>query len=360
MARTRVQCPAIMRNAHELYPHNTLLIMRYPVSPPRLFATLAAILACALSPHPSAANAVTDIKSCEKGASPQTVVLEGETIEVTPKKFEPTLRDVPYGPHERNKLDFWKADSAGPTPVVFYIHGGGWRAGSKESNSGPYLNLFDEGVSYVSINYRLARDDNTPLDSLHDAARALQFVRSKAAQWNIDPGRIILTGGSAGGCTSLWLAYHDDLADPRSSDPVARQSSRVLGAAVIKAQSTIDPWLVDKRVGPTASNHPMIWETVGASSLEDLFENWERYKAISIDASPLTHLSSDDPPVFIVYEDDSPAPAQEDGIHHVEFGRILKEVCNALGVPCTLVFRSKETRQAAIEGYMRERFQAPN
>jgi len=72
---------------------------------------------------------------------------------------------------------------------------------------------------------------------LGDAARALQFVRSKAAEWNIDKTRIGATGGSAGACSSLWLAFHDDLADPKSSDPVARESTRLLCAAVIGSLS---------------------------------------------------------------------------------------------------------------------------
>jgi hypothetical protein len=285
------------------------------------------------------------------------VNIGGEIVKIVKKKFEPTLRDVSYGPHDRNKLDFWKAESAEPTPLVFYIHGGGWGAGSKESNKGPFLNLLKDGVSYVSINYRLARDENTLPCSVHDAARALQFVRSKATEWNIDPERIIATGGSAGGCSSLWLTYHDDMANPDSDDPIARQSSRTCGAAVIMAQSTINPWLVDKRVGPSASNHSMIWASVGAESLEDLFANWDNYKALSIGCSPLTHVSSDDPAVFMVYSADTPAPAESNGIHHIEFGRILKEKCDALGLDCTIEIHDKETRQAELDKFMLQVFE---
>ncbi|PXA03520.1 lipase [Coraliomargarita sinensis] len=298
------------------------------------------------------------LAGCVSTKHPTTVELEGETISVTPKKYPPTIRDVAYGPHERNKLDFWQAESDEPTPLVFYIHGGGWISGSKEANSGPSLNLLDQGVSYVSINYRLARGENTLPCSLNDAARALQFVRSKAEEWNIDPERIIASGGSAGGCSSLWLAYHDDLADPDSDDPVERQSTRIQAAAAIKAQSTINPWVVQERLGPSASSHPMIWETVGASSLEALFANWEEYKAISTEASPITHLSKDDPPVFIVYGSDTPAPPESDGIHHVGFGRLLQEQCKPLNLECTLVFANKATRQAALDEFILKRFQA--
>lgn len=298
----------------------------------------------------------------EKGKTyqviPETIQLEGETLPVTPKAVKPTLRDVTYGPHERNKLDFWKAESSEPTPLVFYIHGGGWVSGSKEENNGPSLTLLDKGISYVSINYRLARGSNKLPCCLHDVARALQFVRSKSAEWNINPNRIIASGGSAGGCSSLWLAYHDDLADPTSNDPVAWQSTRVIGAAVIKAQSTIDPRLVARRLGPSASNHRMIWESVGAPNPQALLDDLEKYKPIFTECSPLTHVTPDDPPVFASYDADTPAPPERDGIHHVEFGRILKEKCDPLGLECTIGFHGKEARQDALDAFIMERFRA--
>jgi acetyl esterase/lipase len=290
----------------------------------------------------------------EEAPAPETVVLGGKVIEVSPKKFPPTKENVSYGPHERNKLDFWQAEPDSPTPLFFYIHGGGWVGGSKESNKGPDLELLSDGVSYVSINYRLATGDNVLPCSLHDAARALQFVRSKAEAWNIDPDRIVVSGGSAGGCSSLWLAFHEDLADPSSADPIARESTRVMGAAVIKAQTTINPWVVDERLGPSASEHRMIWSTVGASSLQDLLNNWEQYKDLSLECSPLTHLSADDPPVFMVYEEDTPAPPEDDGIHHVEFARILVEAAEPLGLEPTIAYYDKATRNAAINRFVRD------
>ena len=76
---------------------------------------------------------------------------------------------------------------------------------------------------------------------VHDAALAIQFIRSKAAEWNIRKDRIVLTGGSAGACTSMWLLTHDDLADPKSDDPVRRESTSVTAAAVAGGQTSIDP-----------------------------------------------------------------------------------------------------------------------
>ncbi|MFP6901135.1 MAG: alpha/beta hydrolase, partial [Opitutales bacterium] len=171
---------------------------------------------------------------------------------------KPTLSEIAYGKHDRNVLDFWKAESKSPTPVAFVIHGGGWKGGSKErlDRFADPNALLEAGISVVAINYRYVTSSEKPpvKAPLHDAARALQFVRSKAKEWNLDKKRIGAAGGSAGACSSLWLAFHDDLADPKSKDPVRRESSRLSCAAVTGAQTTLDPkqmveWTPNSRYG---------------------------------------------------------------------------------------------------------------
>ena len=162
---------------------------------------------------------------------------------VYPKNPPPTVANFKYGPAERNVLDFWRAKSDKPTPLLFFVHGGGWMGGDKAGIAvEPFLK---EGISVVSINYRYisqAQDVVPPVKApLTDAALALQTVRSKAAEWNIDKTRIGASGGSAGACSSLWLAFHDDMADPKSRDPIARESTRLYTAAVNGPQTTLDP-----------------------------------------------------------------------------------------------------------------------
>src|SRR5262245_63074588 len=95
-----------------------------------------------------------------------------------PKK----LMNVPYGTHPRQVIDFYQAKSDKPTPLVFYIHGGGWRGGDKKTDPQAFL---DQGISVVAINYRYVQNGveekiEPPVKApLEDAARALQFVRSK-------------------------------------------------------------------------------------------------------------------------------------------------------------------------------------
>jgi acetyl esterase/lipase len=260
---------------------------------------------------------------------------------VYPKNPSPTAANVRYGEHERNVFDFWQAKSDSPTPLLFYIHGGGWMGGDKAGFSvEPFLNA---GISVVSINYRFisqSQDVVPPVKApLHDAARALQFVRSKAAEWNINKDRIGASGGSAGACSSLWLAFHPDLADPSSSDPIAKESTRLFCAAVNGAQTTLDPaqmreWTPNSRYGGHAFGKNNIYKQFDAffAARSEILPWIEEY-------SPYALVSSDDPPIYLNY---SAPPAmgkeQKDPTHTSNFGVKLQEHCKANGVTCELVY----------------------
>lgn len=287
-----------------------------------------------------------------------------------PRPPAATLSNVPYGDHPRQVLDFWKAPSAKPTPVVFHIHGGGWEAGGKGFVRGTAAFLA-AGISVVSINYRYtwqAQADGVspPVSApLHDAARALQFVRSKAAEWNLDTRRIGATGSSAGACSSLWLAFHDDMADPKSADPVARESTRLFCAAVDTAQTSLDPqqmkeWTPNSRYGAHAfgfaeasAKHARSQEAMFADFLAHRNDVLPWIKAYS----PIEHASSDDPPIYMIY----PAPPavgqpQPDPTHAANFGVKLQEKLKGLNVECELVYPgAADVRHPSIDAYLIER-----
>jgi hypothetical protein len=84
----------------------------------------------------------------------------------------------------------------------------------------------EAGYAVVSCNYPFLNEEIDHLEIAGHCARAVQFVRSKAKNWNIDPKRICCGGVSAGALISEFLAYHDDFADPEANDAVARESSR--------------------------------------------------------------------------------------------------------------------------------------
>lgn len=256
---------------------------------------------------------------------------------------KPTLSELAYGDHDRQVLDFWKAPSDKPTPLVFVIHGGGWMGGSKER-----LNRFvdapallKEGISVVAINYRYIRNAQNlkpPVKApLHDAAHALQFVRSKAAEWNIDKTRIAAAGASAGACSSLWLLYHDDLADPESEDPIARESTRLYCAAVNNAQTTLDP----KQMKEWTPNSKYGGHAFGMNSFDQFLAERENILPWIAEYSPYALASTDDPPVYLYYKGAAPAigKPQKDPTHTANFGLKLQERCKQLGLNCELMYR---------------------
>ncbi len=278
----------------------------------------------------------------------------------------PTQANVAYGTHERQVLDFYKADSATPTPVVFHIHGGGWVAGGKKSVASleQYLAA---GISVVSINYRYSTQAQLagvkpPVEwPINDAARALQFVRSHAKDWHLDPQRIGATGGSAGACSSLWLAFHPDLADPKSADPVARESTRLWCAAVIGAQTSLDPqqlkeWTPNSRYGGHAfgfmpdpkDNKTRDTQFAAFLAARESVLPWiKKY-------SPIEHVTADDPPIWMIYST-PPALGQEqkDPTHTANYGAKLQEKCKAIGVACELVYPgAPDVKHPKVEDYL--------
>jgi len=261
---------------------------------------------------------------------------------------KPTLANVAYGTHPKQVLDFWKAKSAQPTPLLFYIHGGGWMAGSK-NRVGGLEQFLAAGISVVSVEYRFVSDAQAagvkpPVEwPLHDAARALQFVRSKAAEWNIDKKRIGASGGSAGACSSLWLAFHDDMADPKSADPIARESTRLMCAAVNGPQTTLDPkqmkdWTPNSRYGGHAFGFTGDKEKK-ISQFEQFLQGREKIMPWIKEYSPYEWVSSDDPPIYMSFSA-PPALGQpaKDPTHSANFGVKLQEKLESVGVPCQIVY----------------------
>lgn len=256
-------------------------------------------------------------------------------------KPKPDLANVKYGPHERNVLDLWKAKSDGPTSLVVYIHGGGFRAGSKESLSPAVLDgLLANGISVMAINYRLSPEVSFPAHYM-DSARAIQFARSKAKEWNLDPKRVGATGGSAGAGTSLWIGFHDDMAEPKSTDPVLRESTRLTCMAVNGAQSSYDPRVIKAWVGESAAKHPALEGFYGIKADEiDTPKAHKLYEA----ASAINYLTKDDPPVYAFYSEARKLPPDAkpgQGIHHINFGLKLKEKMDSLGIECVVRHRDE-------------------
>lgn len=280
----------------------------------------------------------------------------------------PTAADYAYGKEsERQKFDFWQAKSDKPTPIVLMIHGGGWVNGDKSGYAGAVQPYLDQGISVAAINYRfiaqaMEQKVEPPVKAcVHDAARALQTIRSKVNEWNIDPTRVGATGGSAGACTSLWLALHNDLADPKSDDPIARQSSRLSCAAVSGAQSSLDPkelreWMPNAIYG----GHAFGFAAPGRSRPEEfelLIANREKVLPWIKEYSPIELVTKDDPPIYLDYPNQKTPPVfgkeGPDPTHSALYGIKLEEKLSGAGVETVVSYPGHEDQKyKSIAGFL--------
>jgi hypothetical protein len=231
----------------------------------------------------------------------------------------PTHEDVKYGPYDRNVYDIWLPESDEPTALIIQVHGGGFRGGDKSRIRAQKAvqNTLDAGLAFASINYRFAYTSPEDLDNpqktsiqnvLRDSARALQHMRSKADDYNIDKVRIGMYGGSAGAGTSLFIGFHDDLADPDNDDPVLRESTRLSVVGMLNGQFTydLDAWdpAFAKRYGDDTKTRAELRESESDASgfygLTTEEYNGARGQAVRADVDMINHISKDDPAVYIL------------------------------------------------------------
>lgn len=248
---------------------------------------------------------------------------------------QPTFADVKYGSYEGNMLDFWQAKSDRPTPVVVFIHGGGFQAGDKSTARNDKLvgQCLDAGVSFAAINYRYITA--APIqDVLRDCARAIQFIRFKAGKWNIDKQRIASYGVSAGAGTSLWLAFHDDLADPTSADPVLRESSRLACAGANATQFSYDVLAWESVFGRGITNFTRLDPALyGLKTMEEV--RGPVGQKVRADCDMRGLITKDDPPVFLstINQPAGEVKSLDHLYHHPKHAQLIYDRCCKVGVP---------------------------
>jgi len=251
-----------------------------------------------------------------------------------------TYTNVSYGQHKRNLFDIWLAKSEKPTPLVIYIHGGGFKGGDKSKiyKSKEIPQFLKAGISFATINYRYRTTDPRGVRaSLSDSKRALQFIRSKAKQWNIDKTRIGAYGGSAGSGTATWLAFHDDMAEPNNPDPVLRESTRLAVVGALATQATYDvlkwPELLGYTPDPEKYQKSLqeAAEFYGLKSVEELTN--PKGKAIRADLDMLGLMSKDDPPLYVSNGMKGGPPEDRGHInHHPLHAAALKKRAEEIGL----------------------------
>jgi acetyl esterase/lipase len=124
------------------------------------------------------------------GASGSFALPSGATVET----------DIAYGSDPAQKLDLYRPAQAQGAPLIFMVHGGGWRHGDKgmlRAVKNKVTYWVGKGYVLVSVNYRVLPQAR-PVEQANDAAKALAFVQSKASSWGADPSKVVLMGHSAG------------------------------------------------------------------------------------------------------------------------------------------------------------------
>jgi hypothetical protein len=159
----------------------------------------------------------------------------------------------------------------------------------------------------------------------------------------------------------MYIGFHDDLADPKSDDPVARQSSRIVAVGTMGGQSTYDPIEIKKLVGGRAHEHPSIYKVYGITTYEELMNPPPEKKKLYDEAAAIKHLTKDDPPLYMIYSEPDVVPEADakpgQYIHHPNFGKQLKKAMDELGIENVYVHTTGEGRRRDTVQEMFEFFQ---
>lgn len=268
-------------------------------------------------------------------------------------------KDIAYDSKDRTQFDIWLPTSNSPTGLVIYVHGGGFTSGDKDFvytvQSGGAWDfpadirfLLQNNIAFATIRYTLLSptgETQGVKKSMADVRRALQYIRSRSNDFNIDKSKIILAGNSAGAGTSLWIAFNNDFADVQNSDLVLRESTRVKGVVARETQSSYN--IEERWVNNVFVDYGLTWSQILANETGNIQKIYgvssnAQYESAAIDTyraevDMLSLLSSDDPEIWInntlrdvvnpynPFNPDIPS-------HHAFHARELKKKADAVGV----------------------------
>lgn len=176
-----------------------------------------------------------------------------------------------------------------PTPIVINIHGGGWKSGIKETQGG-FNPFFKAGFAVANMEYRLSGQAAAPA-AIEDTRCMLIYIINNAKQLNIDPNKIVIMGGSAGGHLALMAGL---LGNDHRFDTNCLGTENIKVAAIIDKYGIMDVW--DWTYGPEhKSSSPKLW-------LADKANDDNFIKSVS----PISYVNKNSPPTFIVHGDADP------------------------------------------------------
>ena len=175
-------------------------------------------------------------------------------------------------------------------PAIVHFHGGGWRKGS--ASRATAVRFAAEGFVGVSINYRHSQEAIFPA-AVHDGKSAVRWLRANAEKYGVDPGRIGLFGGSAGGHLALLTGLSAGDTELEGSGPHGEYSSEV--AAIVSNYGPTDFSKMNDAPGDMDHDSPTSPESrfVGGP-VQELSEAVQR-------ANPINYVDAKDPPVLLVH-----------------------------------------------------------
>jgi acetyl esterase/lipase len=217
-----------------------------------------------------------------------------------------------------DKLDIYQRRGAtSPQPTLFYIHGGGWTGGTKEASLMSVLPWLEMGWTVVNVEYRLARISHAPA-AVEDCLCALKWAVSHAAEYHIDPSRIVTSGDSAGGHLALMsgmtpaeAGLDRNCPDSQANTPLPKV------AAIVNWYGITD--VVDLLDGPNRKTYAVAW--LGNAPNRD---------EIARRVSPLTYVRAGLPPILTIQGDADPTVPYSHSLR-------LREALNKAGVDNELI-----------------------
>jgi acetyl esterase/lipase len=250
------------------------------------------------------------------------------------------VRDVIYGRKHGTALtmDVFTPKAANGAAVVFMVSGG-WFSSHEAISDDRVSGFLARGYTVFAVVHGSQPKYTIP-EIINDIHRSVRFIRHQARDYGIDPDRIGITGGSAGGHLSLMMGMAGGKGDPEARDPVDQASSAVQAVACFfpptdflnygePGRTVFDA--LDEELA--AFRAPFDFQELDTESRRFVpITDEARRLQIAREISPITHVSPRSAPTLIIHGDrDRPVPIQQ--------AQVLQEACEAAGVPFKLVVR---------------------
>lgn len=217
------------------------------------------------------------------------------------------------------KLDLHRPPGENP-PLIVYVHGGGWRAGSKEDV--PIADLYDKGFAIASVDYRLSTQAVFPAQ-VHDIKAAIRFLRANAGVFHLNASKIAIIGSSAGGHLAALVGVSNGSPDLEGKvGEHLDQSSDVQVIVSFFGASNLETILSQSTPKGRDFRIPALKLLLGDTP--------DKKPELAKLASPVTHLDKHDPPLLLIHGDADPQmPPQQ--------SQELAKAYESLGLPVTLI-----------------------